>query len=78
MRKFMRKRTSEQVYADFKQAAGLLQDKNLVWSNDFDEIRVNLARVISNCAIRGIDNDPYLVALVNTLIADENDITIGR
>jgi hypothetical protein len=49
-----------------------------VWSNDFDEIRVNLARVISNCAIRGIDNDPYLVALVNTLIADENDITIGR
>lgn len=76
MRKSIRKRTSEQLYADFKQAAGLLDDDNLVWSNDFDNIRRDLARYISIKATLGAGNNPHLIQIVQTLIADENDITI--
>ena len=33
----------DRIYADFMQAAGLLRDKNLVWSADLDSIREELA-----------------------------------
>jgi hypothetical protein len=78
MRKSIRKRTSQQLYADFKQAAGLLDDDNLIWDDNLDAIRRDLARYISAKASLGAANDPYLINLVQTLIADENDITIGR
>lgn len=73
----MRKRRTEQrIYADFKQAAALLHD-DLVWSNDMEAIRRPLARYISNKAVDGLDNDVDLIEIVQCLIADENDITIG-
>jgi len=76
MRKSLRKRTNEQLYADFKQAAGLLDDDNLIWSEDFNNIRRDLARYISAKATLGAGNNPHLIQIVQTLIADENDITI--
>jgi hypothetical protein len=77
MRKSIRKRTSQQLYADFKQAAGLLDDDNLVWSSDLDSIRRDLARYLSAKASLGAANNPHLIQLVQTLLAEENDITIG-
>ena len=77
MRKSLRKRTNEQLYADFKQAAGLLDDDNLVWSSDLDSIRRDLARYLSAKASLGAANNPHLIQLVQTLLAEENDITIG-
>lgn len=78
MRKEIRKRTSERLYADFKQAAALLDDDNLVWDDNLDAIRRDLARYISVKASLGAGNNPHLINLVQTLIADENDITIGN
>jgi len=77
VRKELRKRTNERLYADFKQAAALLDDDNLLWDDDLNAIRRDLARYLSAKAALGAGNDPYLIQLVQTLIADENDITIG-
>ena len=77
MRKELRRRTSDRIYADFKQAAGLLDDDNLVWSSDLDAIRRDLARYLSAKASLGAANNPHLIQLVQTLLAEENDITIG-
>ena len=76
MRKEIRKRTNERLYADFKQAAALLDDDNLVWDDDLNQIRRDLARYLSRKAALGAGNDPHLIQLVQTIIADENDITI--
>jgi hypothetical protein len=65
------------LYADFKQAAALLDDDELVWDNDLNAIRRDLSRYISDRATLGTANNPHLIQLVQTLIADENDITIG-
>lgn len=65
----------QRVKADFLQAHGLLTDKNLIWSQDFEGIRSDLARLIKQHA----DADSYPEALndvVQTLIAEENDLTI--
>ena len=70
-----KKRTEQRIYADFKQAAALLHD-DLVWSNDMETIRKPLARYISNRAADGSDNDVDLIEIVQSLIADENDITV--
>lgn len=77
MRKEIRKRTNERLYADFKQAAALLDDDELIWDDNLDAIRRDLARYISAKAALGAGNNPHLINLVQTLIADENDITIG-
>lgn len=73
----MKRRTNRRLYADFKQAAALLDD-DLVWSSDMEAIRRPLARYISNRALDGLDNDVDLIEIVQCLIADENDITIGN
>lgn len=73
----MKRRTNRRLYADFKQAAALLDD-DLVWSSDMEAIRRPLARYISNRAVDGLDNDVDLIEIVQCLIADENDITIGH
>lgn len=77
MRKEIRKRTNERLYADFKQAAALLDDNELIWDDNLDAIRRDLARYISAKASLGAGNNPHLINLVQILIADENDITIG-
>lgn len=62
------------LYNDYRQAAGLLRD-DLVWSSDFEAIRLDLANLIATHA--AMDNYPApLTEIVRTLIADENDLTI--
>lgn len=78
MRKELRKRTNERLYADFKQAAALLDDDELIWDDNLDAIRRDLARYLSAKAALGAGNNPHLINLVQIIIADENDITIGR
>lgn len=77
MRKSLSRRTNERLYADFKQAAALLDDDQLVWSADFDSIRKDLARYLETKASLGVGNNPHLINVVQSIIADENDIAIG-
>ena len=64
------------IRADFRQAAGLLRDPNLVWSADLDCIREDLAEYLEDKSNLGKDNSPHLIRVVQSLIADENDITV--
>ena len=68
--------TNERIYADFRQAASLLRDKNLVWSADLDSIREELAAYIEAKATLGSANNPHLIAVVQRLISVENDLSI--
>lgn len=77
MKKPASQRAGERLYADFKQAAALLDDDNLVWSADLESIRKDLSRYISDKAILGGANSPHLIAVVWALLADENDLSIG-
>lgn len=67
---------SERVIIDFKQAAALLRDKNLVWSADLDAIREDLAGYLEVKANLGSANNPHLIAVVQRLISEENDLSI--
>ena len=67
---------NERVVADFRQAAALLRDKNLVWSADLDCIREELAEYLETKATLGSANNPHLIAVVQRLLADENDLSI--
>ena len=62
------------VYADYRQALGLLEH-DLVWSQDFEAIRLDLAKLIRNHAADW-DFPPELTAIVQKLIATDNDLTI--
>ena len=66
---------TDRMYADFKQASGLLRDDNLVWSQDFESIRKPLAALIDLEASTYRFN-PFLAQICQQLIAEENDITI--
>lgn len=68
--------TNERIYADFRQAASLLKDKNLVWSADLDSIREELANYLEAKATLGSANNPHLIAVVQRLISVENDLSI--
>ena len=60
--------------ADYRQAASLLKD-DLVWSGDFENIRLELLEVIE----RYIQVRLYpenITAIVQKLIAEENDLSI--
>lgn len=62
------------INADYRQASGLLRH-DLVWSADFEGIRLPLADLIDLHA--DADYHPSaLTAIVRQLIADENDLTI--
>ncbi len=63
-------------YADYKQAAGLLLDKSLVWSADMELIRVNLGNHINRMAERNDFADFHIVGIVRDLISEENDMSI--
>ncbi len=64
------------IYADFRQAAALLRDKNLVWSADLDCIREDLADYIESRALFGLSNGQHLINVVQRLLDDENDLSI--
>mgnify|MGYP007071576489 CR=1 FL=1 len=64
------------IYADFRQAAALLRDKNLVWSADLDCIREDLANYIESRALFGQSNGQHLINVVQRLLDDENDLSI--
>jgi hypothetical protein len=64
------------IYADFRQAAALLRDKNLVWSADLDCIREELAEYLEQRALFGAANSEHLIAVVQRLLADENDLSV--
>lgn len=66
---------SERITKDFLQAAGLLK-ADLVWSNDFNDIRFQLAEYLKAKAVLGSANHPALIDLVQTLLADENDLSV--
>lgn len=70
-------KASERRRADFRQAAALLRDPNLVWSADLDSIREDLARFLEQALALGYDNNVTLQHIVQSLIADENDLSIG-
>ena len=41
---------SDELFQPYKEAARLLQDPNLVWDEDFDQIRTALALALKECA----------------------------
>ena len=41
---------SDELFQPYKEAAQLLQDPNLVWDEDFDQIRNALAHALNECA----------------------------
>ena len=63
------------IEGDFKQAAGLLRH-DLVWSEDFDAIRLDLADFLERVSVLGVANNPSLVKVVQQLLATENDLSI--
>ena len=74
----MKSRTSknDRIYANFRQAAGLLRDPHLVWSADLDCIREDLAEYLEAKASLGVGNNPHLIRVVDILLADENDVSV--
>ena len=67
-------RSRQRINADYRQAAGLLRH-DLVWSSDFDGIRLALADLIDRYIKAEIYPEP-MSEIVRQLIADENDLTI--
>ncbi len=67
---------NNRLIADFRQAAALLRDKNLVWSADLDCIREDLALYLEYAVISGQMQHSALQRIVQSLIADENDMSI--
>lgn len=68
---------SQKDLNDYYQAAGLLLDPNLEWSSDFEAVRENLGNFLRRMADQGNVNDFHLHCLVQELLREENDITIG-
>jgi hypothetical protein len=66
---------SEKVTNDFLQAAGLLE-ADLIWSDDFEAIRLDLATYLRSKAALSIANHPSLISLVQHLLSEENDLTV--
>jgi hypothetical protein len=72
----MATRREVRAFADFKQAAALLRDPNLVWSADLDTIREDLADYLEVALVDQTWQSPTLQRIVQALIADENDLTV--
>jgi hypothetical protein len=65
----------QRINDDFRQAAGLLRH-DLVWSADFEAIRLDLADYLDMKSVLGSGNNLSLVRVVQNLIASENDMSI--
>ena len=63
------------IQADFRQAIDLLRDDKLVWSEDMDAIRKELADVLDEAILTETDGLGTLNYLAEVLIRDENDLT---
>jgi hypothetical protein len=63
-------------YADYRQAASLLLDKNLEWSADIESIRVDLGKHIAWLAESSDFANIHISGIVRSLIAEENDMSI--
>jgi len=72
----MATRRQVRAFADFKQAAALLRDPNLVWSADLDSIREDLADYLEVALVDDTWQSPTLQRIVQALIADENDLSL--
>jgi hypothetical protein len=68
---------SVRLFNDFKQASALLRDQHLIWSSDFDEIRLDLARLI-DLYVKMNSYPSALNEIVQKLISTENDLSIGN
>ena len=66
--------SKDRNFANYKQAVWLLSD-DLVWSGDFDNIRLDLMELIDWHARNAIYPEA-LSEIVQKLIADENDLSI--
>lgn len=73
----MATRREVRAFADFKQAASLLRDPNLVWSADLDTIREDLADYIESALVDARWQNKTLQRIVQALINDENDLSLG-
>ena len=69
------RREHRRIEDNFKQAAGLLRH-DLVWSNDFESIRLDLADFIQAQASSGAANSQALLKVVDGLLATENDMSV--
>ena len=69
------RREHRRIEDNFKQAAGLLRH-DLVWSNDFESIRLDLADFIQAQASNGAANSQALLKVVDGLLATENDMSV--
>ena len=65
----------QRINDDFRQAAGLLRH-DLVWSADFEAIRLDLADYLDSKSVLGVGNSLSLIKVVQHLIATENDLSI--
>lgn len=63
------------ITTDFLQAAGLLE-ADLIWSEDMEAIRKDLATYLRAKSALANANHPSLISLVQHLLADENDLTV--
>jgi hypothetical protein len=59
---------SDEVFAPYIEAARLLQDDNLIWDKDFDDIRGALALALKECAVTRNLN-PWFLEVAFKLIA---------
>jgi len=59
---------SGDVFEPYLTAAKLLQDENLIWDKDFDDIRVALAHALKECAATRNLN-PWFLEVAFKLIA---------
>lgn len=66
---------SSRITTDFLQAAGLLE-ADLIWSEDFEAIRIDLATYLKVKAGLGSANHPSLISLVQHLLSEENDLSV--
>jgi hypothetical protein len=72
----MKDKLTHRLITDFRQAAALLRDKNLVWSADLDCIREDLSMYLEVAVINDQWRNPALQRIVQSLIADENDLSV--
>jgi hypothetical protein len=72
----MATRRQVRAFADFKQAAALLRDPNLVWSADLDSIREDLADYLEVALVDDTWQSPTLQRIVQALISEENDLSL--
>jgi hypothetical protein len=61
---------------NYRQVIDLLKDDKLVWSSDFDSIRVLLADVFDEHLIESNFSFSTLNYLAEKLLEEENDLTI--